>query len=155
MSVPYSSILAVSVALFALGGCGQIDREQGGPWELEADASPPSARISLDGGAWSSSEDGTVTPASQTDAGSRTAADTSSGCPRLQVAVPAGKHLYVRSSPDTSASTLGRLSRGKIVEVLAAVVGERLEGNSTWYRIRTATLEGYVWSGLTTCTSAG
>jgi hypothetical protein len=86
-----------------------------------------------------------------------TAAASSTGdppdpCPRVRVTVPPDEVLNVRPTPSTAMAPLGTLGNGAIVDVLAEVAGESLEGNDQWYQIHSPAVDGYVWSGLVQCT---
>lgn len=98
--------------------------------------------------------DATTTDATATDA---TATDATTGapvddCPRLRVTVLPGDVLNVRPTPSTELDPLGTLPPGAIVDKVALVQGEVIDGDPEWYQIHTTNLDGYVWSGLVECT---
>jgi murein DD-endopeptidase MepM/ murein hydrolase activator NlpD len=100
--------------------------------------------------AWSTGEPDTGAPTT-------TGAASSSGgpedpCPRVRVVVPPGEVLNVRPTPSTAMDPVGTLANGAIVDVVAQVAGESLDGNDQWYQIDSAGPDGYVWSGLVECT---
>jgi hypothetical protein len=83
--------------------------------------------------------------------------DTTTGgppddCPRVRVLTP-GDVLNVRPTPSTAMDPVGTLGNGAIVDVLAVVQGEVLDGNGTWYEIKGPNVQGYVWGGLVECTT--
>jgi hypothetical protein len=82
--------------------------------------------------------------------------DTTGGppadCPRVRVTVPVGDVLNVRPDPSTAGEPVGTLAPGAIVDVLAIVQGEVLEGNGEWIEVTNKQLTGFVWSGLVECT---
>lgn len=55
-----------------------------------------------------------------------------------------GGTLTVRKEPNTSSATLGSLSNGSQVTILATVTGESVSGNTTWYQIEYSSGTGYV-----------
>jgi murein DD-endopeptidase MepM/ murein hydrolase activator NlpD len=99
-----------------------------------------------------------------TEAGSTTAADETTGeassgttgddlldeCPRLRVDVAPDPTLNVRSTPSTELEPIGKLVHGEIVETVAAVQGESIDGNTLWYQI--AAPAGYVSGQFVECT---
>lgn len=74
-------------------------------------------------------------------------------CPRVRIDVPAGNVANVRPDPSTAKAPLGTLEPGAIVDVIAFVKGEALDGNDLWYQIKTGSLSGFVFSGLAKCTT--
>lgn len=73
-------------------------------------------------------------------------------CPRVQVHVAAGAKLNVRSEPSTKSTVAAQLDDGAIVDVLAEVKGESINGTDVWFHIETGTLKGYVFGEYATCT---
>jgi murein DD-endopeptidase MepM/ murein hydrolase activator NlpD len=73
-------------------------------------------------------------------------------CPRVRVVVGSGEVLNVRPTPSTEQAPIGSLPNGAIVDVLEEVVGEQIDGTSTWFHIVTDTLDGYVFGGFAECT---
>lgn len=73
-------------------------------------------------------------------------------CPRVRVVVPPGETLNVRPTPSTAMAAVGTLAKGAIVDVVAFVQGEVLDGNGEWVQIE-GMIAGYVWSGLVECTT--
>ncbi|MCY1008895.1 peptidoglycan DD-metalloendopeptidase family protein [Nannocystis pusilla] len=82
---------------------------------------------------------------------STTTGDPLADCPRLRVMVPAGEVLNVRPSPSTAEEPVATLANGQLVETVAAVAGEAIDGNSLWYQI--AGPDGFVFSGFVACTT--
>lgn len=89
--------------------------------------------------------------AGATDAGTSTTPPAS--CPRVKIDVPVGQTVNVRPDPSTAKAPLGTLDPGDIVDVVAFVQGETLDGVSLWYQIKSPTLSGYVFSTLAKCTT--
>lgn len=83
---------------------------------------------------------------------STTTGDPLDNCPRVRVTVPPGDVLNVRPTPSTVEAPLGALASGAIVDVLAIVEGEVIEGNATWYQIQAGNLTGFIWGGWAECT---
>ena len=73
-------------------------------------------------------------------------------CPRVRVTVPPGDVLNVRPTPSTAMESVGTLAAGALVDVVAVVQGEVIEGNGEWMQIEADMLAGYVWGGLVECT---
>ncbi len=73
-------------------------------------------------------------------------------CPRVKVTVPPGDVLNVRPTPSTDQAPVGTLPSGAIVDVLAIVDGQVIDGNGTWYHIDGYNLTGYIWGGWAVCT---
>jgi len=72
-------------------------------------------------------------------------------CPRVRVIAP-GEVLNVRPDPSTANAPIGALPNNAVVEVLAEVDGEAVDGNSLWFRIVYLDTEGYVSGVFTECT---
>ncbi|MBX3127939.1 MAG: peptidoglycan DD-metalloendopeptidase family protein [Polyangiaceae bacterium] len=92
--------------------------------------------------------------AAASSGGSSSAPTLPSNCPRVQVTVPSGQVLNVRPAPSTQGAPVGTLASGAIVDALALVQGETLDGNPLWFQIESPGVTGYVWSGLVACTQA-
>ncbi len=73
-------------------------------------------------------------------------------CPRVRADVPPGTPLNVRPDPSTTNEPVGALQSGAIVDVVAQVQGESIDGNTLWYQIASPGLAGYVFSGFAVCT---
>lgn len=71
----------------------------------------------------------------------------------MRIDVPAGEVANVRPDPSTDQTPVGTLEAGEIVDVVAFVKGQTLDGNDLWYQIESGTLSGYVFSGLALCTT--
>jgi len=102
-------------------------------------------------------EPGTTTgiDATTTGAGTTDNTDTSTGdvpgeCPRLRVDVAPDPTLNVRSTPSTEFEPIASLVHGAIVDTVAAVQGESIDGNTLWYQI--AAPAGYVSGVFVDCT---
>ncbi len=98
-------------------------------------------------GSGSTTGEGTST----TGEGTSTTGGALEDCPRLRVLVPDGQVLNVRPDPSTQSPPVATLAKGAIVDVVAKVKGEALEGNDAWFEI--AAPMGFVWSGLVECTT--
>lgn len=72
-------------------------------------------------------------------------------CPRLRVVTP-NDVLNVRPSPSTAGEPVGTLGDGAIVDAVAAVQGEAIDGNALWYEISSPSVAGFVFSGFVMCT---
>ncbi len=154
MSAP-ARLASIAIALLSLVACGGGDdlgtRGPGGalPEEMDSGTTWPSGGAAGEAGGGSGGADAGAGGA----AGASGAPATANTCPRVHVDVPAGEVLNVRSTPSTSDAPVGTLDPGEIVDVLAEVQGEVLDGNNVWYQIKKNALTGYVWSGLATCTT--
>lgn len=84
---------------------------------------------------------------------SESTASGGADCPRVRVAVEPGETLNVRADPSTANPIVGSLAPGAIVDVLAEVAGEEIDGVALWYRVETSALEGYIFSTFAVCTS--
>lgn len=73
-------------------------------------------------------------------------------CPRVKATVPAGTPLNVRSSPDTANDPVGQLLSGQVVDRVATVQGESIDGNDVWYEIDAPWVSGFVFSAFAECT---
>lgn len=73
-------------------------------------------------------------------------------CPRVRADVPPGSPLNVRPDPSTTNEPVGVLTSGAIVDVVAEVQGETIDGNSLWYEITSPAISGFVFSGFAVCT---
>lgn len=73
-------------------------------------------------------------------------------CPRLRVVVPQGEVLNVRPTPSTAEEPVATLPNAALVDTIAAVEGETIDGNSLWYQITSKIADGFVFSGFVVCT---
>jgi len=85
-----------------------------------------------------------------TDTGTSTGGVDLDECPRLRVLVAPDPSLNVRPTPSTEQEPVASLPHGAIVEVVTAVQGESIEGNTLWYQI--AAPAGYVSGVFVECT---
>jgi murein DD-endopeptidase MepM/ murein hydrolase activator NlpD len=74
-------------------------------------------------------------------------------CPRARIEVPGGEILNVRPDPSTQNPPVGTLPNGAIVDVVAQVVGEVVDGNDVWFSIQSGALTGYISSVFASCTT--
>lgn len=94
-------------------------------------------------------------PFTTTDDGTSSGGDETTGdlldtCPRLRVQVAPDPTLNVRPTPSTEQEPVGSLVHGQIVDTVAAVQGEAIQGNTLWYQI--AAPAGYVSGVFVECT---
>ncbi len=82
--------------------------------------------------------------------GGSAGAGGSNDCPRAKVAVSGGNTLNVRPTPSTAQEPVAELNDGDIVDVLAQVQGESVQGTSLWFQI--AQPSGYITSAFASCT---
>lgn len=94
-------------------------------------------------------EDTTGEPASGGESSSGGPLDP---CPRIRVMVDPMDSLNVRPTPSTAMTPVGSLANGTIVDVVAIVRGEAIDGVDTWYQIEGPMVSGYVFGGLAACT---
>ena len=119
----------------AMDGSGGVTGAISDPW------------MGSDGGEVSTSADGTTTTT-----GNSTGDDPLVDCPRLRVVVPDGEVLNVRPDPSTAQEPVGSLSNGALVDTIAAVQGEVIDGVGLWYEMSSPGVAGYVFSGFVMCT---
>jgi hypothetical protein len=105
----------------------------------------------------STSSDGTTTIDETTGGGSTGEASSSTGepfdpCPRVRVTVTPPDTLNVRPTPSTEMAPVGALASGVIVDVLAIVEGEEINGTNTWYEIDGPNVTGFVFGEFVECT---
>lgn len=74
-------------------------------------------------------------------------------CPRVRVVVAAGATLNVRPEPSTAQAPVGTLANGSIVDKIADVQGESVNGSTLWYQISSPNVSGYVSSTYAECTT--
>lgn len=74
-------------------------------------------------------------------------------CPRARVELPDGEPLNVRPDPSTQNPPVGQLSNGAIVDVVAQVTGESVDGNDLWFSITYGALSGYISAAFAVCTT--
>lgn len=119
-----------------------------------------------DGGAASTTAADPTGGASTTDAAAGTSTGagstgTSTGgelpvpedCPRVKVTVMPGNTLNVRPTPSTAGEPVGALAAGAIVDVVALVHGEEVEGSDLWFEIAGDELAGFVLAAYVQCTT--
>ncbi len=73
-------------------------------------------------------------------------------CPRVKVVVMPGNTLNVRPTPSTAGDPVGSLANGAIVDVVALVHGEVVDGSDLWFEITSDDVSGFVFSGFVMCT---
>ena len=73
-------------------------------------------------------------------------------CPRVKVTVMPGNMLNVRPTPSTAGEPVGSLANGAIVDVVALVHGEVVDGSDLWFEITSEDVSGFVFSGFVMCT---
>lgn len=71
-------------------------------------------------------------------------------CPRVEI-FGTGSGLNVRPAANTSRAAVGRLEDGDIVDRLATVTGQTVQGNSTWYRVTDGQVTGYITAVYARC----
>jgi hypothetical protein len=81
-----------------------------------------------------------------------TTGDPLADCPRLRVMVPQDEVLNVRPTPSTAEAPVGKLFNGAIVDTVALVDGETIDGSSKWYEIASPQANGFVFSAFVSCT---
>ncbi len=155
---------SVDLEPLTTGGSGSAG-DSTGPVALTTTAAPTTgaAEGSASGDASSSSSGelppdtttGTDTTETDTSGDSTGEPGTSTGadldeCPRLRVQVAPDPTLNVRPTPSTAQAPIASLPHGAIVDVVAAVQGEAIEGNPLWYQI--AAPAGYVSGVFVVCT---
>jgi hypothetical protein len=91
-----------------------------------------------------------TTTGDDSSSGDGTTGDLLETCPRLRVQVAPDPTLNVRPTPSTEQEPVGSLVHGQIVDTVAAVQGEAIEGNTLWYQI--AAPAGYVSGVFVECT---
>jgi murein DD-endopeptidase MepM/ murein hydrolase activator NlpD len=94
--------------------------------------------------------DATTDVATDTTADATT--DAPDACPRLRVVTP-GDVLNVRPTPSTAGAPVAELADGTIVDKVAEVEGEAIDGNALWYQITSPLADGYVFSAFVACTA--
>jgi murein DD-endopeptidase MepM/ murein hydrolase activator NlpD len=86
----------------------------------------------------------------QADAGP--APEPPPACPRIRVTT-VGLPLNVRSTPRLDGTLVGTLAEGAIVDAVATVTGDTVDGVSTWYEIDAAPVHGFVSGRYSECTT--
>lgn len=157
-----STIWATLWLTLVLAGCGEGLLSGGDPGLVQDDAGvlPPEStsdgmELELDGGPPlldGKRPDGEL-PAEDAAAPDPDAGASAAGtCPQVKITTD-GRPANVRPAPNTSGAPVGTLQNGDIVDVLAITQGETLDGLSTWYKIKSGTLVGYVFETLAACTT--
>lgn len=72
-------------------------------------------------------------------------------CPRLEV-YGTGTVLNVRPEPNTTRPAIAELEDGDIVDRLATVTGQVIDGNTTWHYVTNGAVTGYVSDAFVRCT---
>ena len=104
----------------------------------------------LTGSSTSGVDDTTGFTGTTSDADTGTTGDPLAECPRLRVMVAPDPTLNVRSTPSTEFEPVASLVHGAIVDTVAAVQGESIDGNTLWYQI--AAPAGFVSGVFVVCT---
>jgi hypothetical protein len=156
-----------SRGLLALALAGSVAcTEDPGPTSTAWDPDDDGAGESTSGGPSgdSSSSNADESSASTDDGGSTSdvgestsgaATETGEGdCPRVRTMTP-GDVLNVRPTPDTSMAPVGMLPDGSVVTKVAEVMGEAVNGNTTWLEIDSQSLglHGFVSEEFVSCTT--
>jgi len=74
-------------------------------------------------------------------------------CPRARITVMPGNRLNVRSMPNTDGEPVGSLPNNMVVVVAEQVVGQEIDGETTWLAIEAGLTSGYVSAQFATCTT--
>lgn len=74
-------------------------------------------------------------------------------CPRIRVTVASGATLNVRGDPSTVNAPVAQLANARIVDVLAVVHGESVNGVDVWYQVAFDGQQGFVHAGFAQCTT--
>ncbi len=74
-------------------------------------------------------------------------------CPRVKVTVVPGNTLNVRPTPSTAGEPVDALASGAIVDAVALVHGESIDGSDLWFEIASDELAGFVLGSLVACTT--
>jgi hypothetical protein len=144
-----------------VGSSGWVDPttgETGGTDATGAASEPSTVTNASTGDGTTGGSGGTTESADETTGGATTVGEeTTTGgppadCPRVRVLTP-NDVLNVRPTPSTAMEPVGVLANGTIVDVVAVVAGEVLDGNGTWYQIESDAVAGFVWGGLVECTT--
>ncbi len=148
--------------LLAIGACGGEDDGGGGP--ANSGGSGATGGVAGAGGAAGAGAGSAGGAAGSGGAAGAASGGSSSGgavgsggagpdpCPRVKVEVSAGSTLNVRPTPSTAQAPIGALSAGEIVQVLAQVQGEAVNGSTLWFQIATPVLSGYISAEFASCT---
>ena len=157
-----SRLAAIAVAVVT-SGCGDepglgpaFDPDASGGMTTDAGTTGQASDPDAGSTSGSSDDEPGPDPGASTSTGPAPTDDSTTGepndCPRVRVMVAAGDVLNVRPTPSTAEDPIGELPNNAIVDVLEEVVGEEIDGVSTWFHIATDTLDGYVFGGFATCT---
>lgn len=74
-------------------------------------------------------------------------------CPSVRIDVGVGSSLNLRPSPSTEQAPIIGLPHDLVVERIADVAGESIEGNELWYEVDTPIASGFISSVFATCTT--
>lgn len=148
-------VLASAIGLLACGSEG--GRSPGAPWD-ESSSGGGDDDVGTTGG--DASTAGPVAPEGSTTSGEAQGdSDTSlapdvpavDDCPRLRVVSP-DEVLNVRPDPSTANPAVATLTHGTIVDRLADIEGESIDGNPLWREIQSGDVHGFVSDVFVECT---
>lgn len=149
----------LSPTLFALAlACADADSQTTRAWEEGGVGSTEGGHVdgTTDTSGAPTPEDTTGAPEPDDDGSSSGAplpdVPASDPCPRIRVVVPPDEPLNVRPDPSTTGDPIGGLGNGTIVDVVEQVVGEAVEGDTTWFHIPWQDGSGYVSGVFAECT---
>ncbi|MFT5355888.1 MAG: hypothetical protein ACI9KE_003108 [Polyangiales bacterium] len=148
------------LALGALSACtttlspgGDASFDDAGAVDGEADTASGLDSGQADGGA----DVGVMDAATPMDAAAPMDAAMDAGppppppCPRARVNTP-GETLNVRPDASTGSSPVGSLPHGYLVEVVAMVRGQTIDGADLWFEISSPIARGFVFATFVECT---
>ncbi len=138
-----AGVAAIWACAVALGGCGDGETADGAGGGGAAGTGGATASATAAPGATSTASTG----------GDQGGGGAANDCPRARVEVPGGEVLNVRPDPSTQGAPVGTLASGTIVDVVAEVTGESVDGNDVWFSISYGSLSGYISSAFATCTT--
>ncbi len=176
------SVASLSVLLVAAcsSSVPEGEAESGATTATSTSTGGPTSPATTTSGVTTSAGDGTDTAgAATTDTtgdttpGDTTTSDTTTGgtstggpststggdpalppdCPRVQVTVMPGNTLNVRPTPSVAGEPVGALDNGAIVDAVALVHGEVVEGSDLWFEIQSEDLAGFVLAAYVQCTT--
>jgi hypothetical protein len=151
-----------SLALVCVLACSEDGGKTSTAWDPDdgggsASSGPASEESSGGESSTGSSDGGGSTSTGGVGDESTGAVGTETGegdCPRVRTMTP-GDVLNVRPTPDTSMAPVGMLPDGSVVTKVAEVMGEAVNGNTTWLEIDSQSLglHGFVSQEFVSCTT--
>lgn len=128
-----------------------IEPDAGAPNAADATASAPDAASAAADAAPATAPDAAQPPPVEPPPTEPAPSGPPADCTRVRVVNTGGDTLNIRPDPSTGQSPVGSLNAGSVVDVLARVDGQSINGVTVWFQIQTSSLTGFISGAFAAC----